>query len=248
MFGILIARGIAGSIGTLISDVYGVAQKAEGVTADRGCSRFALLIGVVHEHDRGVIPARNAARVDPVQALQKGKYQVLTAGENRVRRLARHRCRAVWRSICLDLSAAHRALFYIGYMLIVVAALLLTPTACSLLAKALRPLLQWLRPVEGALAADSLIQAPRRTSARRRADAVAGAGGRVRRHGARQLHDHRTGSTSRSIPTSSSCRRRNSRGRDFRFPPRCTGELATVPGVARVQGCATRASCFDGGP
>ena len=31
------------------------------------------------------IPARSAARVDPVQALQKGKYQVLSAGENRLR-------------------------------------------------------------------------------------------------------------------------------------------------------------------
>jgi hypothetical protein len=29
----------------------------------------------------------------------------------------------------------------------------------------MRPLLKWLRPVEGALAADSLIQSPRRTSA-----------------------------------------------------------------------------------
>ena len=29
----------------------------------------------------------------------------------------------------------------------------------------IRPVLKWLRPVEGALAADSLIQAPRRTSA-----------------------------------------------------------------------------------
>jgi putative ABC transport system permease protein len=33
------------------------------------------------------------------------------------------------------------------------------------LATAMRPVLRWLRPVEGALAADSLIQAPRRTSA-----------------------------------------------------------------------------------
>ena len=31
-------------------------------------------------------------------------------------------------------------------------------------ARALRPVLKWLRPVEGALAADSLIQSPRRTS------------------------------------------------------------------------------------
>ena len=33
------------------------------------------------------------------------------------------------------------------------------------LARAMRPVLKWLRPVEGALAADSLLQSPRRTSA-----------------------------------------------------------------------------------
>src|SRR5207253_11080023 len=33
------------------------------------------------------------------------------------------------------------------------------------LARTIRPILKWLRPVEGALAADSLIRAPRRTSA-----------------------------------------------------------------------------------
>ena len=36
----------------------------------------------------GFIPARNASRVDPIQALQKGRYQVLSAGENRIRRAA----------------------------------------------------------------------------------------------------------------------------------------------------------------
>ena len=50
-------------------------------------------------------------------------------------------------------------------MLAIVAALLLSPLMSLALSRALRPILKWLRPVEGALAADSLIQAPRRTSA-----------------------------------------------------------------------------------
>ena len=34
------------------------------------------------------IPARDAANVGPIRALQKGKYQVLGAGESCVRRVA----------------------------------------------------------------------------------------------------------------------------------------------------------------
>ena len=54
--------------------------------------------------------------------------------------------------------------FYAGYTLIILAALLLVPTVALWFSRALRPVLKWLRPVEGALAADSLIQSPRRTS------------------------------------------------------------------------------------
>ena len=57
------------------------------------------------------------------------------------------------------------AFFYAGYVLVILAALLLTPAAALWLARGLRPIFKRLRPVEGALAADSLIQAPRRTSA-----------------------------------------------------------------------------------
>ena len=53
----------------------------------------------------------------------------------------------------------------LGYVLAIVVALLLGPLLSLALSRALRPILKWIRPVEGALAADSLIQAPRRTSA-----------------------------------------------------------------------------------
>ena len=56
-------------------------------------------------------------------------------------------------------------MFYLGYALAIGVALLLGPLLSLTLSRAIRPLLKWLRPVEGALAADSLIQAPRRTSA-----------------------------------------------------------------------------------
>ena len=170
-FGLLIARGIATSIGALISDVYGIAQRADDIATSPGVLLLALAIGITTSIVAAFIPARNAARVDPVQALQKGKYQVLSAGESRVRALAAVICGVI--SIgCLigprvasGWLAESRAVFYLGYVLAMLVALLLSPFLSLALSRAIRPILKQLRPVEGALAADSLIQSPRRTSA-----------------------------------------------------------------------------------
>jgi putative ABC transport system permease protein len=162
-FGMLIARGIAASIGSLISDVYGVAQRAEDVATDPALLGAALAIGVVTSLVAAWIPARNAARVDPVQALQKGKYQALSASESRWRVALAVAAIAV--AIVCRLLPNFPPSLYLGYISVVVVALLLSPILSVALARLLRPLLKIVRPVEGALAADSLIQAPRRTSA-----------------------------------------------------------------------------------
>jgi putative ABC transport system permease protein len=65
---------------------------------------------------------------------------------------------------CLIWSNSLR-IFYAGYLLVAVVALLITPFLTLWLARILRLGMAWLRPIEGALAADSIIQAPRRTSA-----------------------------------------------------------------------------------
>src|SRR5207245_10753600 len=109
------------------------------------------------------IPARNAARVDPVQALQKGKYQVLAMGENRRRRWMALTAFLI-ASVCLLLSDS-KPLFYTGYVAMMGAGLLLAPALTLFLSKGLRPVLRRLLPAEGTLAADSLVEAPRRTSA-----------------------------------------------------------------------------------
>src|SRR5262249_24942848 len=161
--GLLIARGIAASIGTLIADVYGVAQHTDDIATSPQLLAGALALGVATSMIAAFIPARNAARVDPEQALQKGKYQVLSAGESRVRAILAVVFGVV--SIVLLSIGVSRPVFYVGFALAIAAALLLTPLVSVALTQAMRPLLKWLRPVEGALAADSLIQAPRRTSA-----------------------------------------------------------------------------------
>ncbi len=162
-FGVLIARAIAASIGSLVNDVYGVAQHAGEVAASPPLLLAGLGIGVTTSIVAALVPARNAARVDPVQALQKGKYQVLSAGEHRLRG-ALAAVLGVVSIVCLSLGGS-RVVFYAGYFLAIIVALLLSPLLSLALARAIRPVLKWLRPVEGALAADSLIQAPRRTSA-----------------------------------------------------------------------------------
>jgi putative ABC transport system permease protein len=163
VFGLVIARGIAASIGDLISDVYGVAQHADEVATSPTVLLTALVIGITTSIIAALIPARQAARVDPVQALQKGKYQVLSAGESRVRTLLAAALGLV--SIGCLLAGSSRIVFYAGYAMAIGVALLLGPLMSLGLSRALRPILKWIRPVEGALAADSLIQAPRRTSA-----------------------------------------------------------------------------------
>ncbi|MGH9141362.1 MAG: ABC transporter permease, partial [Vicinamibacterales bacterium] len=131
-FGVLIARGIAASIGTLISDVYGVAQHADELSTNPRLLALALVIGIATSIVAALSPARSAARVDPVQALQKGKYQVLSAGESRLRWIVAAILGAL-SAACLLLPAlvtsvaGSRAVFYTGYAFAIVVALLLSP-------------------------------------------------------------------------------------------------------------------------
>ncbi|MEQ1869533.1 MAG: FtsX-like permease family protein [Vicinamibacterales bacterium] len=160
--GMLAARSIAAWIGRLLSSVYGVAQRADELATDPKTLLLALGLGLATSVIAAILPARDAARLDPVHALQKGSAQAYSTSENRLR---------VWAAAALATLAAgslifssSRLVFYLGYASAIGAALLAGPLCSRLLSSALRPLLQWLRPVEGALAADSLIQAPRRTS------------------------------------------------------------------------------------
>ncbi len=162
LFGIAMARGMAGYIGGLLSEVYGVAQSAGDVTPEPWLLGAAAAMGLATSLIAAVLPAQSAAGVDPVKALQKGRQQSLTAGENRTRRTWAMACAAT--SAVAFLYSDIGWIFYGGYLLAVLAAVLLAPALSLKVAQLLRPVLATLRPVEGTLAADSLIQSPRRTS------------------------------------------------------------------------------------
>lgn len=245
--GVLIARGLASYLSTFLGEVYGVAQRAEEISADPRLLAASLAIGVLTSLIAGWIPARAAAGIDPVKALQKGRVQVISEGENRLR---------MWIAFATLAGAVacvffgHRPVFfYTGYLLSVVAVLLLTPALGSWLTRLLRPLLKWVRPVEGALAADSLLQAPRRTSGTVAALAlsvalVIGLAGisrssydHIRRWMDAALNPDLFVTSSESLTT-----------RSFRFPVAMAQELADVPGVDEVQPVRTARIVYRGVP
>ena len=117
--GLALAAGIAASIGTLITDVYGVAQRADQVAHSPWLLSSALAIGVLTSMIAAAIPAYGAARVDPIQALQKGKYQVVGAAESRFRRWAAAACIAG--SLACLVFSQNRGVFYAGLAMYILA-------------------------------------------------------------------------------------------------------------------------------
>ncbi|MGC8759671.1 MAG: ABC transporter permease [Bryobacteraceae bacterium] len=245
--GVGMARGVASYIGEYFGEVYGVGEKAEEVAADPRLLGLALLVGVATSVFAGWLPARNAARVDPVKALQKGRVQVISEGENRARRLVALAMLAG--AVACVFASGHPFFFYFGYMLSVLAVLLLTPTLCMMLARGLRPLLKWLRPVEGALAADSLLQAPRRTSGTVAALAlsvalVIGLGGIARASYATIGTWVKTSLNPDFFLTGSETITQ----RSFRFPESFAGEVARVEGIDEVQPVRSVRILYHGTP
>ncbi|MFN7919968.1 MAG: FtsX-like permease family protein [Bryobacteraceae bacterium] len=233
VLGLGIARAMTPVLGYMVREVYGTHQTAEEITLGSSLVTLAILVGVAASILGGLLPALSAARVDPVKALQKGRYQVLSAGENRTRKIAAAAFAAV---AAVALFAGNNNFFYAGYACCVAALVLLSPALALWLARALRPVLEWIRPVEGALAADSLIQSPRRTSATVSALmlslALAVAFSGVANSILKSVSDWMTAVLNPDLilsPTESIT------ARQFRFPAGLENEVATVPGVDEVQ-------------
>jgi putative ABC transport system permease protein len=161
-FGLLIAKGLAGYISDLMVRLFGIPQTVGETALGRNLSITAVAMGTATSVVAALLPARAAASVDPVKTLQRGQSLTLSSGENRVRRMGAG-VFVVFALICLALRQ-YPPFFYAGYLSFALAAVLLTPVLAVALSRLLRPVLRSIRPVEGALAADSLIGSPRRTS------------------------------------------------------------------------------------
>ena len=161
-FGVVLAHGVSIAISQLLGQLYGVAQQATAVEVDPLVLLTATALGVATSVIGAFLPARQAATVDPVEALKRGTLHGLSPHAGRSRFVAAALC-AMSAAVCLS-AGGYRALFFGGYALTIAAAVLIAPGMSLLLANVLRPALKRLHPVEGTLAVDSLIRAPRRTS------------------------------------------------------------------------------------
>jgi putative ABC transport system permease protein len=161
--GLLGALTVARYVSVILQEAGGLAQRVTDLAIEPAVIGMGVTVGIGTSVLAAWIPARDAARVDPVQALQKGKYQVLSTGENRRRR--RVALAFVTLSVICLVFSNSKPVFYAGYILMILSGLLLAPTLTLWLSRAGRPILRRLMPAEGTLAADSLVQAPRRTSA-----------------------------------------------------------------------------------
>ncbi len=233
VFGRLLARGVAGFMSGMVEQMYTVNQAVESVVDDPQLIAWTFALGVLASVAGGVLPARRAARVDPVLALQKGRQQVLTAGENRARRIA---AIAVLAAALALLAAGGKIAFLASYLMLIASALLMTPSAAMWLTRALRPLWKRVRPVEGALAADSLLQSPRRTSATvaalmlSLALAVSFAGVALSSNESLFAWMRATMNFDLIVTTSE-----NISSRSFRFPPEVAAQVAAIEGVEEAQ-------------
>ena len=231
--GYALAGVVAGRAATFLRGIFGIDQGAISVQTDARLVALAIATGTITSVVAAAWPARNAASVDPIKALQKGRAQVLSAGSSRARMLVA----AVAAAAGVTLIATTTALpfFYAGYACVMVAALLLTPALSLWLVRALAPLLQRIRPVEGALAIDSLIGAPRRTSATVAALMLAialaiGIGGAARATYS-NIHEWAVDALNPDFfvtPSPSLTQR------DYRFPDSMTAQLTALDGIRQV--------------
>jgi putative ABC transport system permease protein len=225
---------VARVIGLLLEGIQGVSHGEVAVQLTPSLAALSVGLGTATSIVAAVLPARRAAALDPVKALQRGRLQVLSDRESRVRTSAALGLGTA--GAVLIATTSSLPMFYLGYLCLLVAVLLLTPLLSVWLVRAFRPLLGWIRPVEGVMAADSLIAAPRRTSATVAAlmlaiALVVGLGGVGRASYSNIVEWAATSLNPDFFVTGSP----TLTGRDYRFPDTMTAPLAAIDGIDSVQ-------------
>lgn len=245
--GNLLAGATAQSINSVLEGINGVSGGAIDVTPSPGLVLASVAVGTVTSIIAAAMPARAAARLDPILALQKGRVQEVSAVESRLRLVAAAVLGPLGALVLIFTTSL--PLFYVGYLGVILGALMLTPMLSAFLVRLSRPLLQGLFPVEGALAADSLAGAARRTSATVSALTLAlmlvvGLGGMARASYS-NISEWATNALNPDFFVTGSP---TLTGRDYRFPDEMGPQIAAIAGVREVQRMRQSRIEFRGSP
>jgi putative ABC transport system permease protein len=163
--GLFLGRGMMWLMASVVEEVYGVRVLVDKLHIDRHWTAVSIGLGMATSLLGAYLPARAAGRVDPALALQKGKFQLMFLGENWHRTWAG----GLLLALCLGLGYTRwsemlaiqlpmQASLFLGLTLLV-------PSFSHALAAVLRRPMGWCFGIQGRLASDSLMRAPRRTSA-----------------------------------------------------------------------------------
>jgi putative ABC transport system permease protein len=161
--GVFLGRGMMLFIAAVVEETYGVHVAVEALRVEPSWIALSLLAGVAAALLGAVVPAQAAAAVDPALALQRGRFQVAALAEQPRRRWAGLVLLAL--ALLLPATSATPAAQFGGQACLVAGLTLLVPTFSHGLTSLLRRPMGWLFQMEGRLASDSLLRAPRRTSA-----------------------------------------------------------------------------------
>jgi putative ABC transport system permease protein len=163
--GLVLARLTTKFIAGLTEIAYGLTHSEAAVVVDPNVIAVGAMLGIVSAVAAAFLPALGAARLQPVEALAKGGFQRASAGGSRMRVAAGSVLAVVAALVVVTIARETFAGAVFGMLLINGACLLLAPSLIGPLVRLLRPIMERAFGVEGRIATDTLLQAPRRTSA-----------------------------------------------------------------------------------
>ncbi len=163
--GLVLARVTTRFIAGLTEVAYGLTHSGASVVIDPRVIATGAILGCVSAVAAAFFPALAAARLQPVEALARGGFQRAPSGSARARLIVGALVSIAAIAVVVTISKVNFNGAILGMILINGACLLLAPTVIGPLVRLLRPLMERMFGVEGRIATDTLLQAPRRTSA-----------------------------------------------------------------------------------
>ncbi len=161
-----IASAVSRIMGSIAASVYGTVSTSVEIHFDLRLAAIALSLGMVASLVGAWLPSRRASRLDPIQALRNIEIQ----SRESTFRWQRPVIGVALVALCFLLTAITPSgvgetnqLYYVFFILAGITVLL--PILVSVAARLIRRLMALAGGPEGALAADAMIQAPRRSSA-----------------------------------------------------------------------------------